>query len=154
MKILIAVDGSSYSDAAVEAVATRPWPEGTEVEVLAAYEPNQLPAAESWALPEKYYTELDKLGEEKASAAATAAATRLTSGASKLAITTSVVQGYAAPTILERAEESEADLIVVGSHGYKGITRFLLGSVSQAVASHAPCSVEIVRKRPVKVESR
>jgi nucleotide-binding universal stress UspA family protein len=153
MKILIAVDGSSYSDDAVESVATRPWPEGTEVDVLAVFEPTALPAAESWALPEKYYVELDKLGEEKASTAAAAAATSLGSGVSKFAITTTIAQGHAAATILERAEQWAADLIVVGSHGYKGITRFLLGSVSQAVASHAPCSVEIVRKRRVKVEA-
>ena len=38
MKILLAVDGSSYSDAAVEEVASRPWPERTSVKVLTAYE--------------------------------------------------------------------------------------------------------------------
>jgi hypothetical protein len=38
-----------------------------------------------------------------------------------------------------------ADLIVVGSHGYRALERFLLGSVSQSVVSHAACSVEVVR---------
>ena len=42
-------------------------------------------------------------------------------------------------------DEASADLIVVGSHGYGVWDRFLLGSVSQAVALHAKCSVEIVR---------
>jgi nucleotide-binding universal stress UspA family protein len=45
-----------------------------------------------------------------------------------------------------RCEDRGADLMTLGSHGYRGFTRFLPGSVSYAVASHAPCSVEIVRK--------
>ena len=45
-----------------------------------------------------------------------------------------------------RAAGGKADLIVVGSHGYRGYKRFLLGSVSQAVAAQAKCSVEIVRQ--------
>jgi nucleotide-binding universal stress UspA family protein len=48
--------------------------------------------------------------------------------------------------ILEEAHKWGADLIVVGSHGRRGINRFLLGSVSEAVASHAHCSVEIIRR--------
>lgn len=47
--------------------------------------------------------------------------------------------------ILDCATEWRADLIVVGSHGRKGVTRFVLGSVSEAVARHAHCSVEIAR---------
>ena len=47
--------------------------------------------------------------------------------------------------IVEEAERWGADLILVGSHGYGSVKRFMLGSVSQAVATHAPCSVEIVR---------
>jgi nucleotide-binding universal stress UspA family protein len=49
--------------------------------------------------------------------------------------------------ILEEAERWDADLIVLGSHGYGLWQRFLLGSVSQAVVSHARCSVEVVRLR-------
>jgi nucleotide-binding universal stress UspA family protein len=53
--------------------------------------------------------------------------------------------GDAAPTVLDVADKWRADLIVLGSHGWKGLTRFLLGSVSDHVARHANCSVEIVR---------
>src|SRR5262245_47241290 len=52
--------------------------------------------------------------------------------------------------ILDEAERWGADLIVVGSHGYRAWERFLLGSVSQAVVSHAKCSVEVVRCRPAE----
>jgi len=44
------------------------------------------------------------------------------------------------------AKDWDADLIILGSHGYTGFKRWLLGSVTQAVASHAPCSVEKVRR--------
>ena len=47
--------------------------------------------------------------------------------------------------ILDEAQRWGADLIVVGSHGYRAWERFLLGSVSQMVVSHAKCSVEVVR---------
>jgi nucleotide-binding universal stress UspA family protein len=47
--------------------------------------------------------------------------------------------------ITEQADRSGADLIVVGSHGHRGIERFMLGSVSEGVALHAHCSVEVIR---------
>jgi nucleotide-binding universal stress UspA family protein len=54
-------------------------------------------------------------------------------------------QGSPRSVILDEAESWGADLVVVGSHGYGAWQRFLLGSVSQAVVSHAKCSVEVVR---------
>jgi nucleotide-binding universal stress UspA family protein len=48
--------------------------------------------------------------------------------------------------ILDEASRWAADLIVLGSHGHRGIDRFLLGSVSEEVAMHAKCSVEIIRR--------
>ena len=48
--------------------------------------------------------------------------------------------------ILQNAEEWGADLIVCGSHGRRGLSRFMLGSVSEAIAAHAKCSVEIIRQ--------
>jgi nucleotide-binding universal stress UspA family protein len=48
--------------------------------------------------------------------------------------------------ILQDADEWGADLIVCGSHGRRGLSRFLLGSVSEAIATHAKCSVEIIRQ--------
>lgn len=51
---------------------------------------------------------------------------------------------------MDEAERWPADLIVIGTHGYTGIKRWLLGSVAQAVVNRAPCSVEVVRKRPAE----
>ncbi|HXI92958.1 MAG TPA: universal stress protein [Blastocatellia bacterium] len=60
---------------------------------------------------------------------------------------TVVRPGDARSVIVDEAIEWSADLIVVGSHGYSGIKRWLLGSVAHSVVSHAPCSVHVVRKR-------
>jgi nucleotide-binding universal stress UspA family protein len=79
------------------------------------------------------------------------AAERIKAGkAPGLEITTVIKNGHAKEVILDEAEKWGADLIVLGSHGYSGWQRFLLGSVSNAVATHAHCSVEIVRQKPGK----
>jgi universal stress protein E len=52
-------------------------------------------------------------------------------------------------TILEAAGRERSDLVVVGSRGLSGVARVLLGSVSEYVATHAHCSVLVVRPRPV-----
>jgi nucleotide-binding universal stress UspA family protein len=56
-----------------------------------------------------------------------------------------VEEGDPKSKIVEDAAHWHADLIILGSHGRKGMDRFLMGSVSDAVARHAPCSVQVVR---------
>jgi nucleotide-binding universal stress UspA family protein len=68
-------------------------------------------------------------------------------GRAGLSVDTAVRQGDPRTLIVDEAKEWDADLIVMGSHGRTGLTRLLLGSVAQAVVAHAPCSVEVVRKR-------
>ena len=58
-----------------------------------------------------------------------------------------VEQGDTKTRIVDHAANWHADLIVLGSHGWKGLGRFLMGSVSEAVTRHAGCSVEVVRSR-------
>jgi nucleotide-binding universal stress UspA family protein len=62
-----------------------------------------------------------------------------------LKVATSVEQGDPKSKIVDAAWKWRADLIVLGAHGRKGVARFLMGSVSEGVAPHATCSVEIVR---------
>jgi nucleotide-binding universal stress UspA family protein len=148
MKILLATDGSDCSKAAVDAVAERPWPEGSEVKVLSALELPYMPTTETWVFPDSYFKELEAAGKEQAENAVNQAVERLKSaGGGELKVTTEITTGSAKDVILDEAERWGADLIVVGSHGYSGWRRFLLGSVSHAVATHAHCSIEIVRRR-------
>jgi nucleotide-binding universal stress UspA family protein len=65
-------------------------------------------------------------------------------------VTSSIEEGDARNVILDHAESWHADLIMVGSHGRTGLVQLLMGSVSDAVARHAGCSVEIVRVRSAR----
>jgi nucleotide-binding universal stress UspA family protein len=67
-----------------------------------------------------------------------------------LRVQSAIRHGGAASEIVKEAERWAADLIVVGSHGYKPIERFFLGSVALSVVSHSPCSVEVVRSKKKK----
>jgi nucleotide-binding universal stress UspA family protein len=65
-----------------------------------------------------------------------------------------VDDGDAKTVILDHAKKWHADLIVLGSHGLKGLGRFLMGSVSDAVIRHANCSVFVVRPRGAAKSAR
>jgi nucleotide-binding universal stress UspA family protein len=69
---------------------------------------------------------------------------------SSLLITKNVVSGLPKREILEKAKSFDADLIVVGSQGQGAFSRLLLGSVSQYLATHAKCSVMIVKDKEAK----
>lgn len=146
MKILLAVDGSPCSDVAIEEVARRPWPDGSSVKVLTAFELPTPPTPEAWALPVNYFQEMDVALRKQAHHIVEQALEKLRSKLDKsISLDSAVLPGPPRTIILEEAESWEADLIVLGSHGYRAWERFLLGSVSQAVVSHAKCSVEVVR---------
>jgi nucleotide-binding universal stress UspA family protein len=150
MRILLAVDGSEFGDAAVEEIANRPWASRSEVQVISVIHLPFTPTPETQSLPDSYYSQLEKAERERAGSAVNSAISRLREGGASretpLTLTSEVIVGHPAETIIETARKWGSDLIALGSHGYRGFTRFLLGSVSYAVASHAPCSVEIVRK--------
>ncbi len=148
-RILLAVDGSECGNLAVDEVANGSWPAGSEVCVLSAIHLPMSPTPETWALPDSYYAQVEKEGREHAQEVIENVVARLKASERDIPLTVSskAVVGHAEETIISAAKEWKADLIVLGSHGYSGFKRFLLGSVSQAVASHAPCSVEIVRAR-------
>jgi nucleotide-binding universal stress UspA family protein len=148
MKIILAVDNSEYSDVAIKEVARRPWPTKTVVRVLSVVEPITPPAAELWY---DAGGSLERVEEE-----ITKRAKQLTSKTAKklkgngFTIETAVRNGDPRSEIVDEAGDWSADLIVMGSHGYTGIKRLLLGSVALSVVSHAPCSVEVVRRKQEK----
>jgi len=146
MKILLAVDGSPCSDTAVEEVACRPWPDGSTIKVLTAYDIPAPPTPEAWAIPMTYFEEMDVQLRKQARNIVDGAIEKLKPRLSKtMALDGALLPGTPRSVILDEAEDWDADLIVLGSHGYRAWERFLLGSVSQAVVSHAKCSVEVVR---------
>ena len=147
MKILLAVDGSTYSDAAIDEVLRRPWPPQSEVRIITAAETPSMVGAEPWALPPNYFDQLEKSIGEAAQRVIDAALLKLKSIENKtLTITSQILEGPPAQVIVDEAQRWPADLIVIGSRGLGAWNRLLLGSVSSAVVHHAQCSVEVVRR--------
>ena len=148
MKILIATDGSGHGDAAVDAITRWHYPPDTEVRVVSVVEPPYIPVTTTEGGDTNLYDQMDTNARAMARAAVDKAAAMLRAGEENhpLHVTTEVLSGSAKRVILEDAEAFGADLIVVGSHGHGMLERFLLGSVSQAVALHATCSVQIARR--------
>jgi nucleotide-binding universal stress UspA family protein len=146
MKILLAVDGSTYSDVAVNQVARRPWPEGSKIKVVSVAEWDIHFTPEVGLLPAQFYDDLERAARSHAETVVTSAvATIREQVGPMLRITGEVLVGAPKGVIVDEAEHWGAELIVVGSHGHRGDRRFLLGSVALAVAAQAKCSVEIVR---------
>lgn len=145
MKILLAIDGSPFSHAAVDEVLTRPWPSDSCFKILTVVEPFH-PEYAGWHgnyVPVAMEAQKELIDTSQSLIDQTAA--QLGERFSADQISGEVKEGYIKDVIIEVAKDWHADLIIMGSHGRKGITKFLLGSVSEGVLSNAPCSVEIVK---------
>ena len=150
MKILLATDDSDCSVGATHSVANRPWPAGTTFKVLSVEElalPNGQMADYSLApiYPQSLLEELISHAHDRAESAVKTATAILERAGKKVEPPQKMPTGEPRALILDTAEAWGADLIVVASHGRRGLDRFLMGSVSEAVATYAPCSVEVIR---------
>ena len=143
MKILIAIDGSDFSQAALQSVTARPWPADSEVKVLHVVEPPSLLLGREMGGYDPEFEAVWKALREQAKDLVMKAAEKLRGA--KLNVSTELVEGNPKSQIIDIANEWHADMIVLGSRGRSGLNRFLMGSVSQDVVRHAHCSVEIVR---------
>jgi nucleotide-binding universal stress UspA family protein len=146
MRILLAVDGSTYSDAAIEEVAKRPWPPGSEVKVITAAELPVMVGMEPWAASADYFEQMQKAIRDSAEDVIKKALAKLSPIADNLKISSEIIEGSPGQVVVDEADRWKANLIVMGSRGLGAWNRLLLGSVSSAVVHHARCSVEIVRK--------
>jgi nucleotide-binding universal stress UspA family protein len=146
-RVLLAVDGSIYSRVAVDDLIAHVKPESAVVHVLHAIELEDLvPVADDFARGGQYGPDVMAHvghGRDEAAHLVADAAGRL--AAAGFSVATAVREGDPRRAILDYAAEHKCDWIVMGSHGRRGLERFLMGSVSEAVARHARCSVLIVR---------
>jgi nucleotide-binding universal stress UspA family protein len=143
MKILLAMDGSDYSHAALQSVISRPWPADTTVKILNVVEPPSLLMGREMGGYDPEFEAVWSALREQAKDLVAKAAEKVR--AAKLQVSTDLVEGDPKSQIIDVANQWHADMIVVGSHGRSGLGRFLLGSVSQDVVRHAHCSVEVIR---------
>lgn len=141
--IVVGTDGSETAGEAVRQAVDLARSVGAKVQLVSAYEPVpesrlrqetvQAPGDVQWRVHPR--EDVEATLEEAAEVARGA----------EVAVETFSRQGDPADAILDVAEETGADLIVVGNKGMTGARRFLLGSVPNKVSHHAPCSVMIIR---------
>ena len=141
--IVVGTDGSDTATEAVRQAVELAQAVRAKVELVSAYEPvpearlrserREAPEDVQWAINPKEDVETTL-----------SAAAEIAHGAG-VEVETFSRRGDPADAILDVAEESDADLIIVGNKGMTGAKRFLLGSVPNKVSHHAPCSVMIIR---------
>ena len=142
MRVIIATDGTSLSVGAATRALEVLHPD-TQFTLAVAYEPVEYDGT-GFAGPTVSEEEFDELEQERRVEAETA----LTKTSSALGITGAqhaLLPGDPGPAICKLAEDIDAHVIVIGSHGWGPLKRALLGSVSEYVMHHAPCPVLIVR---------
>lgn len=136
-RILLAIDNSRYSEAATQAIASLIRTQDAEVFVLHVVE-------SPYVDTEKHQNQLEQARKWVQDAAGTLNRVGFKTDTSVTHLGENNIQDV----ILEFAAQWHPGLIVLGSHGRTGLKRFLIGSVSDAVSRHAPCSVLIVRMPP------
>lgn len=149
MKILIATDGSDFSRTAVEKCGEMfGHSENPQIKILSVYEQMGPMATEPFAISAQYYQEMMDAARVQCENFAADSAEQLKTAFSdpNTSVETEVRLGAPARVIVDEAREWNADLIIVGSHGRGFWGRLTLGSVSDAIVHHAPCSVLIARR--------
>lgn len=131
VRIIIGMDDSQDAKMAVAEVASRVWPRGSQAELVTAVESLELQIDE----PESEVSRIRAIHD--------AAEVRLREAG--LNVLSLIDEGNPKQLLVEEAERFRADCIFVGAKGHSRLERFLLGSVSSAVAARAHCSVEVAR---------
>ncbi len=142
MKILLGIDDSAHSRAAIEFVRKTAWPTDTEVVVLSVVQPVTAVYSEIYVpaiLPAEITEDLVRAHHKLASDA------EQLLKSDQLRLRSKVLQGDPRAAIVDAAHDEQADLVVVGSHGRTGLAKLFMGSVAQHVVTHAPCSVLVVK---------
>jgi nucleotide-binding universal stress UspA family protein len=141
--IVVGTDGSETANEAVKQAVDLAKAVGAKVQLVSAYEPvsNQRIREEQQQAPDDVAWSINPREDVDANLSDAA---EMAEGAG-VDVERYARQGDPADAILDVAEETKADLIIVGNKGMTGARRFLLGSVPNKVSHHAPCSVLIIR---------
>ena len=145
MCVIVPTDGSAFAELALREVSTRPWPAESQFKIVSCPEFPVL-VGEYPYYPTEKMAELMKSSNDHAQASALQGEEMLAKAGLKATFEITEPKDSPAAAILAAAKQWKADLIVMGSHGRRGFDRLILGSVSETVALHAPCSVEVVRE--------
>lgn len=143
-RIVIGVDGSRGADKAVEFLLRLPLPKEARITALSVIPPLPIETSSESETPAAVLKQVRSVLEREAQKVAKQAAERIRNAG--FDATAKVSHGHVGYSIIELARSIKADLAVVGARGLNGTTRYLMGSVSDAVVKYAPCSVLVVRR--------
>lgn len=143
IRIVVAFDGSDDAERAIDGLLGRSWPSGTTATLLSVVDPVIASARPPLAESAEWGTEASNAEHAWLSIAHKREGQRLE--AAGLAVASRVAQGDPRKVIPAIAEELDADTIFLGARGLNSVERFLLGSVSAAIAARAHCTVEVAR---------
>jgi len=146
LRLIIAIDGSPESGAAVSEVCRRFWHVGTEVRIVAVHEVMVTTNAEHIATGERIYEQINEENLIRLKSATQTATEKLHEAG--LLTTPIIEEGDPKHVLLAQARAWNADAIFMGARGMSRVEEILLGSVSSAAVAHAPCTVEVVHRRP------
>jgi len=147
--ILVPVDLTEGSRAVIDYAVQLARPFNARVHVVHTWEPPQYVAPDLLvAAPGWNSQSLEQVAVETAQKELTALVGRLEKPS--VPLTNKVLVGEASSTILDLAEREKYDLIVMGTHGRRGLPRLLLGSVAQKVVARAHCPVLTLHVAPEK----
>jgi nucleotide-binding universal stress UspA family protein len=142
-RIVVGTDGSETAGEAVEQAVGLAKLSGATLSIVSAYQPisGRRVSGEQREAPTDVHYEIGPREDVNLVLDAAAAEAKKEG----IEVQTHPVEADPADAILNVAEETKADLIVVGNKGMTGARRYLLGSVPNNVSHHAPCSVLIIR---------
>jgi nucleotide-binding universal stress UspA family protein len=144
MRVLIAIDDEKYGSAAIDFLSKHIWPENTEFKLIHVVEPLLVGSYMS-VFPSPVLEDITQEHIKYAQNLLLQLKEKISRDIPGHHVYSETIIEMPKSAILQQATDWKADLMVLGSHGRRGVSRFLLGSVAEAVTSHAPCSVVIVR---------
>ena len=149
MRVILATDGTKQSEAAIEITRTLNLKHGDEIRIISVVDMALPLSVDIYAGYQPSTEEIENTVKANAEKVLEITGLKLREifAGKGISVVTELLNGSPESRIVEKAEETQADLIIVGSHGYNRWERLLLGSVSDSVIHHAPCSVLVVRSK-------
>ena len=147
MRVLLAIDHNKYSQSVVDEASGRLWPRGTAFKIVTALEPLELSADEFGEHSIPHMLENARCYRHKVSTKlCQQAMSKILAARPDVSVCWEIKEGCAPDVIIDAARAWGADRILLGARPTDMCPRYLSGSIFSDVVSHAPCSVEIVRK--------
>jgi len=153
MKILVAVEDHNFGKALSDFISAHNWPGDTHFQVVHIVEPIFWGAYGGAVSPDalsQMIADAERFGKTLTGNIAQL----IKQKCPKFEVEEVVGEGSPKDEILQIAKDWPADMILVGSHGRKGLSRLLLGSVSMSISSLSPCTVIIVKLTKAQLEEQ